>query len=53
MNLPRRSVLLSLGALAFVAITAPVHAQSKLSELRIDWATYNPVSIIITNKGLL
>jgi len=50
----RRSVLAALGALALLpAAVAPAAAQSKLSELRIDWATYNPVSIIIKNQGLL
>jgi sulfonate transport system substrate-binding protein len=49
----RRLVLAALGAAALAAATAPAQAQSKLSELRIDWATYNPVSIIIKNQGLL
>jgi sulfonate transport system substrate-binding protein len=53
MNFRRRSVLVSLGAIALVSIAVPATAQSKLSELRIDWATYNPVSIIIKNQGLL
>jgi sulfonate transport system substrate-binding protein len=38
---------------AALAAAAPAHAQSKLAELRIDWATYNPVSILIKNQGLL
>jgi sulfonate transport system substrate-binding protein len=54
MNFTRRFVFASLGALAFASFAAaPAGAQSKLSELRIDWATYNPVSIIIKNQGLL
>ncbi len=48
----RRLILASLGAAVFAALTSPAHAQ-KLNELRIDWATYNPVSIIIKNQGLL
>src|SRR5690606_29847372 len=52
MNLHRRSVIASL-AVALVSIAGPAAAQSKLNELRIDWATYNPVSIIIKNQGLL
>jgi len=32
---------------------APVFAADKPKEIRIDWATYNPVSILLKNKGLL
>jgi sulfonate transport system substrate-binding protein len=54
MKLHRRSVLASLGAIALASLAAaPAAAQSKLAELRIDWATYNPVSIILKNQGLL
>lgn len=28
-------------------------AQEKLAEIKIDWATYNPVSIVLKNQGLL
>jgi sulfonate transport system substrate-binding protein len=52
MNFHRRSVVASL-AIALVSLAGPAAAQSKLSELRIDWATYNPVSILIKNQGLL
>jgi len=30
-----------------------VRAASKLSEIRIDWATYNPVSMVLKQQGLL
>jgi sulfonate transport system substrate-binding protein len=53
MSLTRRLVLASLGAFALASFATPASAQSKLSELRIDWATYNPVSIILKNQGLL
>jgi sulfonate transport system substrate-binding protein len=49
----RRLLLAAFGAAALTAFAAPAYAQSKLSELRIDWATYNPVSIILKNQGLL
>jgi sulfonate transport system substrate-binding protein len=50
----RRLVVSTLGAITLASISAaPAAAQSKLSELRIDWATYNPVSIILKNQGLL
>jgi sulfonate transport system substrate-binding protein len=32
---------------------AAVRAADKPKEIRIDWATYNPVSILLKNKGLL
>lgn len=35
-----------------VAFAAQANA-ANLEELRIDWATYNPVSIVIKNQGLL
>ncbi len=43
-----------IAAAAFAAILAatPVSAAS-LSELRLDWATYNPVSIVIRTQDLL
>ncbi|WP_137387627.1 aliphatic sulfonate ABC transporter substrate-binding protein [Rhodoligotrophos defluvii] len=39
---------LGLGALAAVPANA-----AELDELRVDWATYNPVSIVIKDQGLL
>jgi sulfonate transport system substrate-binding protein len=53
MNFHRRSVLVSLTAIALASLAAPANAESKLSELRLDWATYNPVSIIIKSQGLI
>ena len=43
-----------IAAAAFAAILAalPVGA-APLNELHIDWATYNPVSIVIRTQGLL
>jgi sulfonate transport system substrate-binding protein len=32
---------------------APARAADKPKEIRIDWATYNPVSILLKNRGLL
>ncbi len=32
---------------------APAVAQSALKDIRIDWATYNPVSLVLKNQGLL
>jgi sulfonate transport system substrate-binding protein len=42
---------------AIIAITAlipgNVSAADALKEIRLDWATYNPVSMILKQKGLL
>jgi sulfonate transport system substrate-binding protein len=46
-----KSFRLALAALA--AFFAASSAQAQVSEIRIDWATYNPVSIIIKQQGLL
>ena len=41
----------ALTALAAFSFTAGAKAQ--VSEIRIDWATYNPVSIVLKQQGLL
>src|SRR5579871_3247740 len=49
--LSRRNVLALTGA----AVLAPavVRAADKPKEIRIDWATYNPVSMLLKDKGLM
>ena len=44
-----------LAALAALSISLPVgaFAADTLKEIRIDWATYNPVSMVLKQKGLL
>jgi sulfonate transport system substrate-binding protein len=42
----------ALAAIAGVAALG-ASASAQVSEIRIDWATYNPVSIILKNQGLL
>jgi sulfonate transport system substrate-binding protein len=49
--LSRRRLLLS--ALASGVIPALARAADKPSEIRIDWATYNPVSLVLRERGLL
>lgn len=49
--LSRRSLLAS-AVLAGLLPTA-AFAQNKPAEIRIDWATYNPVSLLLKEKGLL
>lgn len=41
----------ALAALAAFSFTGAASAQ--VTEIRIDWATYNPVSIVIKQQGLL
>jgi len=48
----RRS-LIALGLVAGILPATLAQAADKPKELRIDWATYNPVSILLKNKGLL
>lgn len=48
----RRS-LIAFGLVAGLVPAAVAHAADKPKELRVDWATYNPVSILLKNKGLL
>jgi sulfonate transport system substrate-binding protein len=49
--LTRRRLLFSAVAANFVPDIA--RAADKPSEIRIDWATYNPVSMVLREKGLL
>jgi sulfonate transport system substrate-binding protein len=50
--LSRRSILAL--SLAAGLVPAPaVAAADKPKEIRIDWATYNPVSMVLKDKGLL
>ncbi len=49
--LNRRSLLLS--ALFAGTLATNAFAADKPKEIRIDWATYNPVSMVLKEKGLL
>jgi len=48
----RRSLLVSALAIGLAPSTA-LFAADKPKEIRIDWATYNPVSLVLKDKGLL
>jgi sulfonate transport system substrate-binding protein len=48
----RRSLLAS-AVLVGLAPTASLLAAEKPKEIRIDWATYNPVSMVLKEQGLL
>ncbi|MGO4449790.1 aliphatic sulfonate ABC transporter substrate-binding protein [Phyllobacterium sp. TAF24] len=47
-----RSLIFSLTGIIFFAISTIVHA-AEISELRIDWATYNPVGLLLKKQGIL
>jgi sulfonate transport system substrate-binding protein len=54
----RRTVLAAAAGAALAPIVPfafgrPAPAADKPSEIRIDWATYNPVSMVLKEKGLL
>ena len=50
----RRYTLRLLAALGLTRSTAAVtSAQAQVKEIRIDFATYNPVSLVLKDKGLL
>jgi sulfonate transport system substrate-binding protein len=53
--LSRRSLLASaVGAgLAPLSFGRPARAADKPAQIRIDWATYNPVSMVLKEQGLL
>ena len=51
-KISRRLLLLASTLLALLPGASP-QAADKPKEIRIDWATYNPVSILLKNKGLL
>ncbi len=55
MIVSRRVALTSALASALLAGAIPsgALAQTKPSEIRVDWATYNPVSMLLKEKGLL
>ena len=50
--LSRRSILASALFAGLLPSTA-LFAQDKPKEIRIDWATYNPVSLVLKEQGLL
>src|ERR1022692_3097664 len=50
--LSRRSILASVALVGLLPTTA-LFAADKPSTITVDWATYNPVSIILKDKGLL
>ena len=50
MRLARRAFL---GALALALPVLPPAAAAEVKEVRLDWATYNPVGLVLKDKGFL
>jgi sulfonate transport system substrate-binding protein len=48
----RRSIFASVLLVGLLPTTS-LFAADKVTEIRIDWATYNPVSMVLKDKGLL
>ncbi len=53
MTLLTRRRLFASALLVGLAPTASLFAAEKPKEIRLDWATYNPVSMVLKEKGLL
>jgi len=51
--LPTRRTAIALAAGLFAAAAAPEFAAAQVKEIRIDWATYNPVSLVLRDRKLL
>src|SRR5215510_6885790 len=49
----RAVAALVMASLCSAVLTQSASAAEALKEIRIDWATYNPVSMLLKNKGLL
>ena len=53
MSFHRRAIA-SLAAAAFAVLATPrLGSAADVSEIRLDWATYNPVSLLLKEKGFL
>src|ERR1700674_2325433 len=53
MNIWSPLLLLGAAILAALAPAAKAFAADRPKEIRLDWATYNPVSMVLKDKGLL
>jgi sulfonate transport system substrate-binding protein len=51
--LSRRGLLAGAAGAALLPLARNARAADKPSEIRIDWATYNPVSMVLKTNGLL
>lgn len=53
MTLFKNFARLALSVVLSTALSTFASAEEKVTEIKIDWATYNPVSIALKNQGLL
>jgi len=53
MTFPSRRSALAFAAGLFAAAAAPSFASAQVKGIRIDWATYNPVSLVLKDQKLL
>jgi sulfonate transport system substrate-binding protein len=51
-DMTRRSLLAAAAALGLAFVSPDAQAQG-VKEIRLDWATYNPVSIVLKERGIL
>lgn len=51
--LSRRRVFATAASAAAYLSASPLLAAGRVTEIRIDWATYNPVSMVLKDKGWL
>ena len=51
--MPVRVFARALGAALFLAAFGRPALAEDLREVRLDWATYNPVNIVLKDQGLL
>src|SRR5687767_6927121 len=49
----RRRTFLTLAATAAIAFSSPALAEDKAKGVTLDWATYNPLSLVLKDKGFL
>jgi sulfonate transport system substrate-binding protein len=49
----RRRDFLTLAAAAAIALSTPALAEDKAKVVALDWATYNPLSLVLKDKGFL
>jgi sulfonate transport system substrate-binding protein len=53
MSFSRRTLILAAAVGAVALAPSAALAQAKPKEIRLDWATYNPVSMVLKEQGLL
>jgi sulfonate transport system substrate-binding protein len=49
----RNNLTLFLAALALVLCVTKLRAEDRIDTIKLDWAYYNPISLVLKDKGLL